>query len=462
MDTSLKNNFPQKSNTFNIVLFVLFVIAFVGAVATWSVVGLSVALVAGVVFLLAIAPENGLYLMALLFPFIGLQFYYGNKINLPYIDLVALLTFCAWFGNRAWRWANNGEEFLRSKDLPGVALFLLFLLSSVLSLYNSDNILRGIKFILRPLAFFYLMFVVTPYNLVTSKKVLIRIFEIFFFDGIVISLMGVASLFFMENRDLFRIVPIAIAGVYPLGINQNLIAEALVVIMPFTAILAMWATKPFIRKMYIMGLVFMVVVALGTLSRAAWLTVFVELMIFAFLYLRLDLKKIFPAAVAGFIIFLPLFFFLTQLIASDVSRNATENRYLLTTIAIDAFYNHPIVGNGIGRYVDLVSQNRDYIKIFGEPLDSHGVIQKLIAENGLFGLLTFALFVGYILKQLISGYKRLGKDDRRRQVVLACFIVTIAGLFFQLFNTSYYIARLWLPIGLALTTLRLIEKKEIV
>ncbi|MBI3626866.1 hypothetical protein HY224_02375, partial [Candidatus Uhrbacteria bacterium] len=151
-----------------------------------------------------------------------------------------------------------------------------------------------------------------------------------------------------------------------------------------------------------------------------------------------------------------------QLLSSDISRKATENRYLLTEIAWDAFKHHPWIGNGAGRYMGIVAINRDYIKTFGQPLDSHGFLQKLMAEEGTLGLVTFLAFLGYVLKRIWSRLKDKTLSPDARKVVLASLIAVSGGIIFQLFNTSYYVSKLWLPIGVALVVMRLIEKKEIV
>ena len=41
-------------------------------------------------------PNWGIYLMVLFFPFVGLQFFFGQDYNLPLIDIIASLVFIAW------------------------------------------------------------------------------------------------------------------------------------------------------------------------------------------------------------------------------------------------------------------------------------------------------------------------------------------------------------------------------
>ena len=76
-------------------------------------------------------------------------------------------------------------------------------------------------------------------------------------------------------------------------------------------------------------------------------------------------------------------------------------------------------------------------------MDAHGLIQKMLVETGLFGLLAFVSFLGWVVWTLI---KRV-RDDVFYQALL-CMVA--GALVFQLFNTSYLNSVLWLPIGMAL------------
>jgi len=164
----------------------------------------------------------GLYLIALLYPFIYLQLWIGREINVPYVDLIAMFVFAAWFLKSIYLWKKKGQK-LTLKNFPGLFYFIPFIIAACLSLTNVENLGLGIKYILRPLVFFYLMFVVLPYNIINSKKILFNVFKILYFVGIIVSLMGLWSLIFYKAPGLFhRAVPISIFGINPLGTNHNI------------------------------------------------------------------------------------------------------------------------------------------------------------------------------------------------------------------------------------------------
>lgn len=447
----------KKEITALIIVLIAAIILIIGIIINplYLFIGLGLILFLGILFWKL---EWGIYLMALLFPFINLQIFIGEDINIPYVDLAAMFVFTAWILKPIWQWASTGK-FIGRKELPGIFFFLLFIAASLLSLINSENVILSFKYVLRPLAFFYLMFVIAPYNIIKDYKTLRNVLWCIWLAGMSVSLMGLASLFVVKGLAITRIVPIKIFGEYPLGTNQNLIGETLIAVIPLTAILILGVKKEFNRKLMILSMAFMALITLGTLSRAGWICLFVEALIFLAVKYRQHLKTIVPMAIMILILLLPLTYYMAALVTSDISRSANENRLLLTKIAFDAFKKHPIIGSGAGIYVNLVSTNRDYIKQFGNPLDSHGVVQKLLAESGILGLITFVLLIGYILNRLYKSYKFIPAKDPWKDIMLAFMISVVASLIFQIFNTSYYVSKLWLPIGLALAASNILIQK---
>ena len=64
------------------------------------------------------------------------------------------------------------------------------------------------------------------------------------FYGLAVALMGVVSLYFQDwYNSFFRIQPMALFGIYPIGDNHNLIAEFLVIITFFVLSLKFWLKR---------------------------------------------------------------------------------------------------------------------------------------------------------------------------------------------------------------------------
>jgi O-antigen ligase len=72
-------------------------------------------------------------------------------------------------------------------------------------------------------------------------------------------------------------------------------------------------------------------------------------------------------------------------------------------------------------------------------------------ELGILGILTFGALLGTVLWILYRQYAHL-RHNTEWSLLLLCMLMMVSGeIFFQLFQTSYYVARLWFPIGVALS-----------
>jgi O-antigen ligase len=412
----------------------------------------------------------GMYLMVLFYPFIYLQLFIGQNVNIPYIDLVAMFVLTAWVFRSIFFPPYGGLYFIKQwsrgakltlENFPGLIFFLLFIAAAFLSLINAENFLYSLKYILRPLSFFYLMFIVLPYNIINSKKVLINVLKCFYSVGIFVALMGLWSILFPLSSGLLRqAVPLPIFGIPILGTNHNLIAEVLISVIPIGFIL-IWETKEiWIKKLLITGVLLMIAINLLTFSRTGWIALAFELLVLVLVKYRKNIRNYFELGLVVLLIISPLLVYGYIFTTSEIVGVSNLNRIALTKIALEIFYKHPIVGAGIGTFVDQVAMNRWYIVDFGSPSEAHGVAQKLLAETGLLGFLTFFSLLGYIIWRLVNSYRQMPKDSPYKYILLALILSSAGSIIFQLFNTSYFVSKLWLPLGVALAAARLAEESK--
>jgi O-antigen ligase len=94
---------------------------------------------------------------------------------------------------------------------------------------------------------------------------------------------------------------------------------------------------------------------------------------------------------------------------------------------------------------------------FGDPLESHGIIQKVMAENGALGLIGFVMFVILIFKYMYQGLMKMQKYDL---LYLYLVLAGVSVFIFEIFNTSYYKGKLWFPIAIALVGVNIYLEKE--
>ncbi len=455
-----------------------------------------------IIFLIFLSrPKWGLYLTVFLAPFLGLVIVFSRfewtqtipylqNIDGPMADFVVMLLFGAMMLKILWQYRHR---LLIGAPLHGVGFwyFFPFFLSGILSLFNVsyDQFGGSLKYLLRPILFFYLMWICLPVILIDSEKVLNRVIKIFFWTGLLSALMGLISLFISPSVFGFwrRAAPLAFWGFAPLAYNHNLLAEVLVAVAPLAFYLFVSSQNRHpelvsgshqknIQKFYFLSFILITTIALFTFARAAWLALAVELLIY--LFASKAWFQLWPSATRGttreagggvprssearagtFIaicLILPLLIYMLLFSFSPIVRSSNATRLDLTGIALTYFKIHPLVGNGVGTFLPLVEQTRLFTVEYGDPLDAHGVIQKLMAEQGLLGLITFFIFVGWIISRLYQGWQLA--EEKHRLLLLCLFLSVSGGLTYQLFNTSYYNAHLWLPVGIALAGVKIFKE----
>lgn len=448
-------------------LILVLAITLIAIFAPWEyVIGiLSVALL--LLFFLKFI-NFGFYLIVALYPFIYLQLFIGRDVNIPYVDLIAMFVFAAWVLRSLFLPPYGGLHFigklgrgakLSFENFPGLFFFLIFFCASLLSLINTESFFYSLKYIIRPLSFFYLMFVVLPYNVINSKKLLWNVLRIFYGVGIAVSLMGLWSILFSETSGLRRALPLPIFGIPVLGTNHNLIAEVLISVIPMGFILIWEAKKIWLKKILIVGVLFMSMINLLTFSRTGWIALAFELLVLVLIKYRKNIRNLFELGVVIFLILSPLVFYGYFFMTSEIVRSSNLNRLALTKISLETFVDHPIVGAGAGTFVEQVARDRWYVIDFGNPSEAHGVVQKLLAETGMLGFLTFFALLGFVIWRLIKVYRSLPTKSPYKYVLLALLLSSAGSIIFQLFNTSYFVSKLWLPLGVALAAARLAKEE---
>ncbi len=408
------------------------------------------------VWLFSYYPMIAIYIMAFLFPFTYLQFIYQD-INVPYVDLLALVLFSAWVIKTIYL-AITKNKFLSSADFPGWQWMLLFVVICVLSLLNVDRDILdfSLKYIARPIIFFYLMYLVLPYNLIKNLKQLDIIYKIMYVLGLGLVAMGAWALVFPPVVGFRQAMPISLAGIYPLGSNHNQLAEILISIIPIGFILY-WKEKDiFMKNLYLSGLFLMIAIQLLTLSRAGWIALAVEfLVLFVFRYRREFKKLISPLVIyLSALLIIPAVYFMYKLTVTGLTLSSTLNRLKLIDVSLMLFKQHPFLGSGIGVFTKIMSQVKWYLIEYGEVLDAHGFVFKTLAETGLIGTLAFGFLLFYLVYSLYQGF-RAAAYTQYSWLVLGSLTLVIGSLTFQVFGTSYYLATVWFPIGVAMATLKI-------
>ncbi|HPT29587.1 MAG TPA: O-antigen ligase family protein [bacterium] len=434
----------------------LVVLALMPWYLTWILIFWGIVLILGV---FTIQPILALYVLILSLPLINLSFTAGGfSLSLP--EALGVLAVLAFFLQQLFFWARGQNPWSQIK-WPLLLPFLLFLAAALISSLMGDYILFSFWYSLRWLLFFYLAYIFFPYNVIKNGDILRRAIIMLVISGLAIALMGVASLYYQDwYNAFFRVQPIAVFGVWPLGYNHNLIAEFLVIITFFVLALKYWYKSLRTRRFFDILFIFLLLVTVATFSRTAWIVLGLEIALYFvvdnfYIHARAwSSKQIIMMIVVGLLVLTPFIMRMDQLQESNTS--STENRWLLTQIAYTAFTVHPVFGYGPGMFVNLVEDNVRFGAKYGDPLDSHGVGQKVLAEMGAVGVLAFVFFLWSIFSQLILPLK---KYQAEKELLLPLGVGALGGIAYQFFNTSYYKGKLWVPVAIALVAVALVTEK---
>jgi hypothetical protein len=455
-------------------LFLLLILA-AGLIATGA--PLSAGFVAGSVLVLLLvwhAPYLGFYLSLATAPLLGIlvslstgQFQFGERafggsIDVLIGEVIAAAVLAVWALRLLliWREKDKGWKPWLPLGLSFAALVGAHMLSA-LARYAPDPILV-IKYSLRPVFFAYLFSVVLPVNFIRSRARLFTSLAILSGVGLFFALDGFRSLFAWDEgfSFLYRARPLPILGFSPIGENHNVLAELLIFTAPLTLALGLLSYSPHVKKYTYWASGLMSLIALLTFARSAWIAVAVEVVLLSLTIWRPFIKRHLSSVVLGAVAFLPLLGYMVFFSLTPGVKSSTGARTMLTEIAFFLFRESPLIGSGAGSFVDRVSRTQAYVMEYGTPLDSHGILQKLAAETGLLGLLAFAVVVCALALLLFSFLRQLRKGTSEH-TALVFLSVAVAGSFvYQLFNTTYWSPKLWLPVGIALAAGRVLAERQ--
>jgi O-antigen ligase len=300
--------------------------------------------------------------------------------------------------------------------------------------------------------------VAIPFNIIRSKKILKGVLISFIISGFIMAVMGVISIKDQNIfYDPFRFTVLTINGAKPFGLDQNLLVETLLPAIFFLLAIRLWPRQSVKYKLTVLLLLFFGLVLLGTFSRGAWISILVCSVLYLLYQKKLNLQKLIIGGSMVMVLLLPLFIHMYQLQTNyKVGIGSTQTRWLSTQIAWKTFKDNIWVGRGTGEYENMLNDSIRFRARHGLGTDSNGIFQKVMAENGLIGLVTLTILVITIFRHL---YIQLRKQTESNDFVLPIYLAALSIFIFEMVNTSYYHGKLWLPIAIALSASAIVEKK---
>ncbi len=451
------------------VFLVLAVMAFL-AVSGFS---LSIALVLG--FLLAILfvwrfPFGSLYvafcsllLTGIVVPISTgtLQFgerAFGTAIEVSLGELVTLVVMLGW-ALRLVTLRGDRAQGVARPWLPLSVGFAALIGAHLLSVFSPTlpDPVMVIKYTLRPVLFVYLAAVVLPANFVRSWRRMDEACLALVGVSVWFALDGLRSLFMVggDALGLYRVHPLTLFGVNPLGGNHHALAELMVLAAPLALALATRATEVRLRRVYYAVASIFWVVALLTFARAAWLVVVLQVVFLTLFVWRDRLRAHMRTLILASFVLIPLAFYMTWFSLSAGVADSTSARSLLLDVAWNFFRDSPLVGVGAGMFGERLSRIWAFTVEFGAPQDAHGMWQKIGAETGLVGLSALVFTFWSLLSLVRAQWRRLLSDSSEARWFL-CMVTSVIGAFaYQFFSTSLWSPRVWISVGLLLAGIRL-------
>jgi hypothetical protein len=338
----------------------------------------------------------------------------------------------------------------------GAYIFYIFLAGiSALGAFDHE-VLASLRFLVRAEVFVFLAYLAYPIAMIDSEAKMKKISRVMFGVSVFAAFFGIVSViinyFSSVSLAVWRITPISFWGFAPFGSNHNLLAEALIATFPF----ALWpALRSRTRYMQVFAFV-IALVALLTLSRAAWLA-FGVISVLAIYEFRFSLRDYYLSrrrdanliiAIVALVVGLYMVYFLAT---SSVVSSSNFARFEVTKISLFYVAHAPILGHGPGMFMPILIDTAVYGLEFGDPLESHGFVQKILVENGLLGLLSILVFI-YL------SFRAVRRDNFHNWYLSAARASAAGIVVFELFNTSYFTSVMFLPLGLMLAAGLLYEK----
>lgn len=412
----------------------------------------------------ALIPFQGLFIkIPVDVPTLGERIF-GGSVDMLLGEAVTIIVLIAWGLRTAMHWVKrndpNWEPWL-PLFWPMMGIFGTHILSAWSS-FNPD-FLMVVKYAIRPVLWCYVLYIALTVNAIRSHRRFRMVLGVIVSTGIFGALMGFVSLWFpqMVGQPFPRAVPMALFGIAPLGENHNALAEWLVVTVSCTIALSLLTKSDRLRRMLRAAAIFQVVIALLTFARTLWIVFAFEALLAGWFVWRDLLKKYLPIVLIAGIFILPLGVIMTTFSSSAFVQSSTSTRLMLSQISLSIWSQSPWIGSGAGTFVERIGATTVFLIEYGEPLDSHGWVQKLLAEVGLVGLLAVVFFFWrifvFIQKELQTTFVR---HSTERNVFLILAITVYGELVYQFFDTSYWSGKMWLPIGLLLVSSRILKKVD--
>ncbi len=386
---------------------------------------------------------------------------FGGSIDVSLAEVVFFCVIAAWALKLLFLWWRRRDQNWKPR-WPLLAAYIPLVgahAASMFSVLEPDPYLV-MKFTLRPVLFDYIAFIALPVNLLRSRRRLVVALGAFAAVGTIAALNGLVAMFFPgADGFLSRAHPLDIFGVPALGENHNELAELLVATTPFTLALSRLVKSPQAQRLFMGSAVFQGIIGILTFTRTIWIVFMLEAVFMVWTAWREAARRHLSSIVLGAVVLLPLAIGMVFYSLSTTAQGSNSTRLMLSQIAFEVFQSSPLFGGGAGTFLPRIGSTQVFLLEYGTPLDSHGFIQKLAAETGMLGLVAFLVLLVWAVHHSCRVFAAIHSTSLREVALL--FMTGAGGVFvYELFNTSYWNGKMWLPLGLLIAGLAVLQEES--
>lgn len=386
----------------------------------------------------------GLIGVMILAPFAEWMIPLSANHRAPLVDLLGIFLFFLWIAGLLLK-----KISIRLIPRSIFLSFFAFSLIAFVSIFNSLNPSESAWALFRFPLFAFITYFFLPIQIIKTPRQMMFITNATLFIGLFFLMMGFASFIFpAEESGFFRARPLPIFGDYPTGESPNLLADILLPVIPLWLVAAYFSPSQFSKKFSLIIFFLTLSLTLLTFSRAAWVSI--AIMTIGVMMAEKKIRMWMRKNGKGFLyFFLPFLAFMVIFSKSHIAFESNANRLRLWDISLSMIRNHPWVGAGIGMFQRVVDADRTYLFDYGSSLDAHGIPQKFLAETGILGFAAFSFFLFFIFLFVWKSARRM-KTDRAKRMTMGYGFAALSLVISQQFNTTYFAAKFWLFLGLAM------------
>lgn len=256
----------------------------------------------------------------------------------------------------------------------------------------------------------------------------------------ILLMAGVSLMLFTERRQLrpLLLVVVLSIGLYGMGgglwvlwtggqhalygpkgtflADNNLLAFALVTILPLLVFLRRTESKPWVRRGFLILFALSILAVLGTYSRGSLINLFLVLLCIVMAIRSGDRAIWAVVAAVPVVIWLapPRYHERVETVAAPLEDRSGLMRLKSAYVALRLGLDHPVLGAGFRPFDEAVYER--YLPGYRDDHNAHNHFLQIFAEHGVPGLLLYTALIVSLLLRLVRAIGRTRGDPRRSAV----------------------------------------------